>query len=96
MTAETKLEEMATQARRHMARAVIEWAEGTGRWPETQRERLALEAALEAAVWPAIEEAIRDGATATGSGLPEFAAPIAITLWREAGRRAAVSVLGAK
>jgi len=94
MTAASKLEELAAQARRHMARAVIAWADGPGRWPETRRERLALEAAVEAAVWPAVEESIRDGASATGSGLPEFAAPIAITLWREAGRRAAASVLG--
>jgi len=94
MTAETKLEELAVQARRHMARAVIEWAEGPGRWPETRRERLAVEAAVEAAVWPAVQEAVEDGATATGSGLPEFAAPIAVTIWRDAGRRAAASVLG--
>ena len=96
MTAAKALETLAAQARRYIARGMIEWAEGPGRWPTTQRERLALEAALEATVWPSVQEAIEDGATATGEGLPEFAAPIALTLWREAGRRTAAAVLGAR
>ena len=94
MTPEERVALLCIQARRHIARGAIGWAEWPGRWPRTELERLALEAAVKAVLMPAVLEAIDDGIAATRAGLPELAEPIAVTIWREAGRRAAQQAMG--